>query len=241
MLPCTAVLLALSACAAQPEGPPTIALRSSATEYFVSEYGVRVGIRVDFPQDRTVTGARLVWSGGSDEISPYPLDGTDPDVPLETLELAAGTAVLLEGNVVAPCPSAPDVPIFEVDSLLEGNERTDRYRPGDPGGFDKAFFEWCERPTTMNVRGSQITPQGRYELYLQFSNPGPGTVTIESRAVTRGASRWRPAQLDVPAGAVEQMTVVGHGPPECMATPPWVTGDVLANGTPIKPADGEFC
>ena len=97
MLLCLVVALGLSACAAKPEPTPSIALRSNATQYSVSEFGVRVGIRLDFPQDRLITGARMVWVGGSDEVNPWPLFGDDPNRPPETLELPAGAEVLLEG------------------------------------------------------------------------------------------------------------------------------------------------
>ncbi len=241
MLLCLVVALGLSACAAKEEPTPSIALRSSATQHFVSEFGVRVGIRLDFPQDRVITGARMVWAGGSDKVSPWPLFGDDPNRPPDTLAVPAGAEVLLEGSVVAPCPASPGVPIFTVDSEVAGEPRTDRYRPGDSTDFDRAFFEWCKQPVTMVVQGSSWTPDGTSELQLDVSNPGPGTVTVVSREVTEGESTWKPTQLDVPAGAIEHLTIEGHSPDVCTSTPPWETGDLLANGTPIQPEGDGLC
>lgn len=235
------VALALSACAVKPEPTTSIALRANATQYFVSEFGVRVGIRLDFPQDRLITGARMMWTGGSDKVKPWPLDGSNPVRPPDTLELPAGEEVLLEGSVVAPCPASPGVPILQVDSEVEGEKRTDRFRPGDSTGFDRAFFDWCRRPVTMVIQGSSWEPGGDSKLHLDISNPGPGTVSVVSRAVTQGDNTWKPMQVDVPPGAIERLTIEGHTPELCAATPPWETGDLLANGTPIEPGGDGWC
>jgi hypothetical protein len=49
-------------------------------DYYVDAGAVRVAIRVGFPVTRTVTQARFLWDGHTDEVALYPDDGTDPDV-----------------------------------------------------------------------------------------------------------------------------------------------------------------
>ncbi len=107
----------------------------TTTEYFASEYGVRSGVRVGFSAIVGLTGARLLWEGGSEEVGLYPMDGTDPDVPPETLDLPQGVEVSLEGNVLAACPDTPSLPVFEVQTVHEGEEMTERYVPDEPAEF----------------------------------------------------------------------------------------------------------
>ena len=153
-----------------------------SADYFAHESGVRVGIRVAFAQDLRVSAARLVWDGGSSDISPYPLDGTDPDVALEFLDLAAGDGVLLEGLVLSACPDPPAAPlVFEVPTVVDGEKVLRRYTPDDPSLFEKAFAEFCEFPVTGRPSLSEVTPEGDITVTLTIVNPGPGTVTSSRR------------------------------------------------------------
>lgn len=209
-------------------------------DYYVSEYGVRVGIRAGYPESRVVTEARLVTRDGSVAVPLYPLDGTDPDEPPESVTLGPGDQVLLEGALLARCPSTRDLPVFEVVSHATGagSERTDRFAPADVRGYQRAVKAWCSRPLTMHVTGSSVTPEGDYTLHVELSNPHPDPVTVTSEQVV-GSSSWQEATVVVPGGSIEQMTIHGHGPPECAATPPWETGDVRADGRVITPKDSD--
>lgn len=211
-------------------------------EYYVSEYGVRVGINADFDQPREITDARLLWDDQSDEIGLYPTDGTDPGTPPDSITVKPGTPALLEGDVVAACPEAPGLPVFEVVSRHEGAEHTDRFVPDEPSGFENAFAKWCRRSVSMDVTGSTASPEGDYELRVEFSNPGPSAVEIVSESVEDGTSTWQRASVVVPAGSIKPMKILGHGPPECAARPPWETGHVRADGDIITPlADSGWC
>ena len=172
LLVSTAVLVGCGSASDRSSADPGGVTRVSA-DYNAGNWGVMVGIRVAFAEDRRVTGARLTWDGGHDDIAPYPLDGTDPDAPLESIDLPAGTGVLLEGSVLAACPEAPPLPVFEVQTVVDGKKVTDRYTPDDPTLFDDAFAEWCQVPFTMTVAGSEVTPGGDYTLWLQLHNPAP--------------------------------------------------------------------
>lgn len=80
--------------------------RDAATvhaDYYASEHGVRVGIKVGYSEAREVTGARLVAGDESVHAPVYPLDGTDPDVEPESVTLVPGGQVSLEGVLLVPC------------------------------------------------------------------------------------------------------------------------------------------
>ena len=206
-----------------------------ATEYFASEYGVRVGVRVEFSEDRRLTGARLVWDGGSEKVALYPLDGTDPEPPPETLDLPQGVQVSLEGSVVAACPDAPSLPVFEVLTVRDGKEITERYTPNGTSKFEDAFQQWCELPFIVTMTGSRSTPEGECTYWLRLHNPGPFPVVVVSQTVSGGNWSWESARSAVPAGTIGSVTIRGHGgPPQA----PWESGHLLANGQPIAPGDG---
>lgn len=235
------MLLALVGVAACGQGPRSSVGASGeevAADYFASEYGVRVGIKVSFEEPRELTDVKLVWDGGSDQVSPYPLDGSDPDAPADTLRLDPGVKALLEGSVLAPCPTAPGSLRFEVTSLADGEERVDRYTPKSQDAFADAFEQWCERPVTINVTGSNATPEGDYTLYLQISNPGPNEAHVVSEAVDDDSGSWDAADVRAPAGEITTLELTGHGPPDCKVTPPWESGNLLLDGTPTQPGGG---
>jgi hypothetical protein len=194
-----------------------------------------VGIRVGYDDARTVTAARLVVGDHAEDTSLYPLDGSDPDVPPETVRLGRGDQVLLENSLLVSCTGDPETPVYEVDSEANGVERTDRFRPANAAGYRKAVAEWCARPVTMDPTGSSATPDGVYEIYVQFSNPGPDAVTVTVDGVEDDTSTWDEATLLVPGGSIEKLTLHGHGPPDCAATPPWETGHVRVDGEVIQP------
>ena len=207
-------------------------------DYYAEARGVRVGIRVGFEDAREVVEARMVTGDGSVDVGLYPLDGTDPEPPPETLSLGAGDQVLLEGMVFVPCLGESRAPVFEVDSEADGSRRADRFTVANPSGYDRAVAESCDRPPTMYVRGSSATPAGEYELRVEFVNPGPDPMTVTSERVDDGTSSWQESTVVVPAGEIVPMTVHGHGPPNCAVTPPWESGHVRVDGDVITPEDG---
>lgn len=187
-----------------------------------------------------VTAARLVTRDGSVEVSLYPLDGTDPDKPPESVTLGPADQVLLEGTLLAGCSGALDLPVFEVSSHAPGtsSHRTDRFAPADVRGYQRAVMAWCSRPLTMHITGSSVTPGGDYVLRVELSNPQPDPVTVTSEQVV-GSSSWQEATVVVPGRSIEQMTIHGHGPAGCAATPPWETGHVRADGRVIRPTESD--
>lgn len=229
-------LSALMSCGSSTETPTASQDATSVhADYYVSEYGVRVGIRVGYDDARTVTAARLVIGGKSQHTALYPLDGSDPDAPPKTITLERSAQVLLENSVLAACAGVPVIPVFEVDSRTNGEVWTDRFRPANVAAYRRAVAEWCARPITMNPTGSSVTPDGDYEIYVQFSNPGPDPVTVTFDRVEAGPSTWDAATVAVTGGGITEMTLHGHGPPDCAVTPPWETGHVHADGKIIRP------
>ncbi|QKE03199.1 hypothetical protein [Nocardioides marmotae] len=210
-------------------------------DFYASEHGVRVGIKVGYPESREVTDARLSTGEESVHASLYPLDGTDPDREPASVSLAPGDQVLIEGVLLVPCAGPGTTPVFEVVSESQGAERTDYFTPANLETYEQAVAEWCARPLTMNVTGATVTPDGDYELRVELSNPGPEPVTVTSAEVSSGSSTWQETTVTVPAGTIEPMVIRGHGPPECAATPPWESGHVRADGEIIRPASDGWC
>ncbi len=233
LLASTAALVGCSSASDRSSADPGGVTRVSA-DYYVDEGGVRIGIEVAFAQDRRVTGARLVWDGGHDDISPYPRNA-DPDVPLEFLDLSAGDGVLLEGRVLEACPTVPELPVFEVKTAVDGENVTERYVPDDASLFQDAFSDFCEVPFTVRTSGSRMSPDGDITITLSLFNPGPAAVTVVSEEVTSGETRWDGATATVAAGAQAELAVHGHSPDGCAAPTPWDSGRLLADGRPIQP------
>jgi hypothetical protein len=230
-------ICALSSCgSSRPSSTLAEEANTAAAEYDVSEWGVRVGIRVAYGEPRTVTGARLVTADSSVDASLYPLDGTDPDAPT-TVSLAPGVEVSIEGYVLVACSGAPDLPVFEVVSRANGLKITELFAPADEAGYLRAVDEWCDRPFTMNVTGSRATPEGDHTLYVEFSNPGLEPVRVTSAQFEDDDYSWEEATVVVPAGSIERMAIHGHGPQAqgCVPDPPWESGHLRADGEVIEP------
>ena len=238
---------ALAGCGddSRPRGRDTTPIADAApmaAEVFTSEYGVRVGIHVAFAEDRVLTDVRLQWAGGSTEVSPYPVDvGYDSDHPPRPVPVAAGTQVLLEGTVLAPCPDTPSTLVFQARSTGAGGPWTDRYLVDDADTLGPAFAAWCRRPPTLWATGMSETPDGASRLTVMLSNPGPEAVRLESAAVDDGDTSWGAAEVVVPAGTMTSLTIRGHGPSRCAIAPPWEDDHLLLDGRPIRPARDDWC
>lgn len=239
--------LALAACGTEPStrsgtDPVTDDAQPAAARVHTSEYGVRVGIEVGFAEDRVLVDIRLTWAGGSTEASAYPLDvGYDSDHPPEPVPVAAGTHVLLEGTVLAPCPDTPSTLVFEARSTGAGGPRTDHYLVDDADTLGPAFAAWCRRSPTLWATGGSNTPDGDYRLTVALSNPGPEAVRLESAAVDDGDTSWRAAAVVAPAGTITSLTIRGHGPSRCAIAPPWEDGHLRLDGRPVRPAVDDWC
>jgi hypothetical protein len=242
VLPSLCVVSVLAGCGTASDSASNAEETQVKATYFVSQYGVRVGISAEFDQTREITDARLLWDDQSDEIGLYPTDGTDPGTPPDSITVQPGEPTLLEGDVVAACPEEPSLPVFEVVSRYEDAEHTDRFVPAEPSSFKNAFAKWCRRSVSMHVTGSSATPEGDYELRVEFANPGPFPVEMISERVEDATSTWQRASVIVPAGSIKRLTILGHGPPECAAVPPWETGHVRADGEIVTPSeDNGWC
>ena len=230
-------LSALAACASPPDRSAAQGRDATpiSSEYSVSEYGVQVAVQVGFAEDRLLTGAQLVWEGGAEEVGLYPLDGTDPEPPPETLDLPGGVQVLLEATVLAACPEVPSLPVFEVQTVRAGKQITERYVPNELMEFEDAFAQWCERPFIMTVGRARSTPEGDCTYLLRLHNPGPSTVTVVSERVSGERWVWESGRSVVPAGTIGSLIIRGHGAPPGA---PWESGHVLADGQPIAPGGG---
>jgi len=122
-------------------------------EIFTSVHGVRVGITVDFPEDREVTGAAITLGERSHSASLYPLDGTDPDRPLAPLPITRGTGLLVEGTLVDVCRGDTGLPVLTVASTVAGDHRTDRYTLEDDAAYGDAVSQWCGRGVQVLASG----------------------------------------------------------------------------------------
>lgn len=239
-----AALAGLTSCGSEPASSDVA--RDAITvpaDYYASEYGVRVGVQVGFDDEREVTGARLVAGDQTAEVSLYPTDGSDPDRPPERVSLESGQEVLLEGSLLVPCAGGdPALPVFEVTSESGGAARTDEVAPSNPEEYRRAVAEWCDLPLTLHVTGSLEAPDGTNELHLQISNPGTEPVELTSEAVDDGTSTWEEERVVVPPASIERLTLHGRGPSVCVATPPWESGAVRADGEIVRPpAEDEWC
>lgn len=123
-------------------------------EIFTGLYGVRVGITVDFPEDREVTGAEITLGERSHLASLYPLDGTDPDRPLDPLPISRGTGLLVEGTLVDVCRGGAGLPVMTVTSTAEGDHHSDQYTLEDEAAYRDAVSQWCGRGVQVIASGS---------------------------------------------------------------------------------------
>jgi hypothetical protein len=117
---------------------------------FAGTSGVRVAVQVAFDQDRVLTSGEVVQRVGSvaENVSFYPLDGTDADSGYPTpIALHEGVSVGVEATLLPDCAQPPTtVPRFLIRSqMLGGGQAEDTAAATDPTSWREAVGEWCGR------------------------------------------------------------------------------------------------
>lgn len=231
-LPVLGLLVALSACGS---GASSAGKRIEAQVFSDPIFGTTVGIAVDFPEDRVVTGARMRIGERNLRASVYPIDGTDPEPPPDPLPLAAGVQVSLEAGLPPDCDVPSETPVFAVSSTTkDGESRTDRYAISNAGEFRKQAEKVCRSGPQLSVNGSTEWPDGRFRIGLRVTNPGTSAGKAVSHERTMGRTVWRAAQADVPAGGSVTLEINGTGE-GCSHDGPWMHGMITLDGVPLDP------
>ncbi len=210
-------------------------------EYFVSDLGVRVGVRTrTFPVDIEVTDAVVVY-GDSRNGYPWPLD-YDPDLVLDPLPIHAGTAALVEGGAGPDCAEPEStIPHIEMTyTSATGGEQRMRIDLDNPADFVTAAREWCDtRELNLSLGGSGQWPDGRFYVELSLSNPTDGNVLLVSEAFEGPDGRYEYAEIDVPPRTRRSLRIEGNGE-GCSHEGPWAHGLVTADGVPLEaPSEDE--
>jgi hypothetical protein len=232
------LLGALGACGGSGTASPAPDRRIESELFGDPTWGTTVDIAVDFPEDRMVTGARMVIGDRDLRASLYPLDGTDPEPPPDPLPLAAGVQVSLEADLPPECDVPSETPVFVVSSKPKGGKsRTDRYVISNADDFRKQAEKVCRSGPQLSIAGSTGWPDGRFRIRLRVTNPGTSAAHAVSHQRTSGRTVWRSAQAEVPAGGSVTLEINGTGE-GCSHDGPWMHGMVTLDGVPLDPPVG---
>ncbi|WP_027863138.1 hypothetical protein [Marmoricola sp. URHB0036] len=233
-LPVVVLLVVLAACGSVGSAPSGADRRIEAELFADPVWGTRVGIAVDFPEDRMVTGARMMVGERVLRASLYPLDGTDPEPPPDPLPIDAGVRVSVEANLPPDCNVPSATPVFVVTSKPTGGKsRIDRYMISNPGDFRNQARKVCRAGPQLSINGSTIWPDGHFRIGLLVTNPG-GSGQVVSREWTSGHTRWRSAQARVPAGGSATLEITGTGQ-GCSHDGPWAHRLITLDGVELDP------
>jgi hypothetical protein len=236
-LPLVILTAALAACSSSSPGTASSPAKGIEAKVFAdAEFGTMLGIAVAFPEDRVVTGARLLVGDQELRASTYPLDGTDPEPPPDPLPLAADVRVLVEARVPPDCDVPAGAPVFVVTSkTANGRSRDDRYSVSNGGEFRRQAENVCRLGPVLAVAGSTERPDGSFTVGLHVTNPG-APAEVVAREWTDGKTHWRAARAEVPSGGSVTLQIHGTGD-GCSHEGPWEHGQVTLDGKVLDPPD----
>ena len=221
----------------EPDAAQAIPSSADSTPFtvHVDEYGVLLGIRPAFSEDRLLTGGTITVNGMPDEgVSFWSRKFDDHFPPPDPFPVRADERVLIEGRVDPACDDDSDVPVIAVWSRTRyGSERVDHYRPDSLTEYREAVTTWCAMGASVIVGGSTQHPNGDFTVTLNLFNPTSEPVTVESAAMTLDGTTWRSASIVVAAHSREDLVLRGHGE-GCSSENPWSTGRVTIDGVPAE-------
>jgi hypothetical protein len=199
-----------------------------------AEFGTRLGIAVEFPEARSVTGAQLRVGDQVLRASLYPLDGTDPEPPPDPLPLAGGVRVSVEATLPPDCDVPGGAPVFVVTSKTQdGRSLEDRYPVANVREFRSTAEKMCRLGPRLRLAGSTVRTDGSFTIRLAVTNPGEAAELV-SREWTRDGARWQAARAEIPAGGSVTLKIQGTGN-GCSHEGPWEHGQVTLGGTALDP------
>lgn len=237
---CVVAMLGTAAVALSGSGPdaaPDLVSDSDSTPFnvHVDEYGVHLGIRPDFSEDRLFTGGAITVNGTPDDgVSFWSRKFDDHFPPPDPFPVGADERVLIEGRVDPVCDENSDVPVITVWSRTQhGSQRVDHYRPDSLTDYREAVATWCAMGASVIVGGSTQHPDGDFTVTLNIFNPTSEPVTVESGTMTLDGTTWEPASKVVAAQDRDELVLHGHGE-GCSSENPWSTGRVTIDGVPAE-------
>lgn len=189
--------------------------------------GVAINTVMRFSESRHVEKMELKVGGTiSDDVGFYPASYVDEiengNEPLDEFDVAAGEKLFVQGSLAPSCAEEPDdsPPVLlvsftrggggvEVERLevltVEDGESDGEYRWAPVAQVVRA---WCEAGVQAIQASGSMSTDGDARVTYEVLNPGPGDVTLTSRAgAGEGTMRWKEAgPVNLPAGE----TVVIH-------------------------------
>jgi hypothetical protein len=232
---CVMVILAATGCGTQSAGGDS---RSASSDdapalledawvyYFPDHPDIGIEVRGQFTADRdgTTSAATLNMAGRSTTAYLYPPKwDTDQWPPDPHQSLRAGHAMAVQGNVMPACDGeAHDPPVISVPyRTADGEEATLQFAIAAKGKsiaqtaayIDDLTRQFCSQDVTVHtgaISGNKETGEGRVDYW--WTNPGPGTVTVMSKAWQGpNGARWlATSPIEVPAdGQDHKLQVFG--------------------------------
>ncbi len=229
------------------QGGRQAATQSKKMDVFVSEFGVRVGMQTTFDEAVTLSSPALRAGALHDKASLWPEDDKDHEgEDLDPLKLAAGTPVLVEGQLRPDCDgSDPGTNIvFSVQVRRAGGPvATSQFSASHTQFLRNATKTWCALGPRVRVHRSSIAPNGAAIVHLVLTNPGPDTISVEIPAYADKQVSWSPASASVPEG--EDVDVVVRGANiQCQRGEKgsWLEGRMRIDGKPfVVSSDDGWC
>jgi hypothetical protein len=205
---------------------------------YTSEYGIRLGITLRYPQDRvlkspSVTVGDLKGDGWLD-----PFDGPERDGnALAPLSLPAGSKVLDEATLKPACKDvqlSPPIQFSVPATLPSGKKVVDKLVPSNPEAYEPAIRLWCKIGVAVQAGGGSSGDDGEARVALLIGNYSSEPITVEMPALSDGGATWKAVSATVPAGQKVWRTVEGSGA-YCNTGQklPWADGRILVNGKPL--------
>ena len=206
---------------------------------YTSEYGIRLGITLRYPEDRVLTSPSVTVGDieGAGRLDPF--DGPDHDgQDLDPLSVPAGSKVLDEATIKPACKDvqlSPPIQFSIPATFSGGKEVVDVLVPSNPEAYEPAIRLWCKIGVAVQAGGGSMGDDGEARVALLIGNYSSDDITVEMPALSAGGTTWKAVSVTVPAGQKVMREVEGSGA-HCGRGQklPWADGRILVNGTPLS-------
>jgi hypothetical protein len=237
---CLLGLLTVLGCSADALPRTSDAAQSPSTQMstYTSEWGIRLGIVRQYPEDRVLSSPSATVGGLVDVGELWPLDDADHEgEDLDPLALSAGTKVSYEAVVKPDCDNVDASPPIEFRipaTLPNGKQVVDVMSPSNPSAYAVAVNLWCRLGVAVQVGGGSLGEGNEpSRVAILVSNQSSNDIHVEVPALESHGASWRALAFTVPSGEQVTREVLGWDV-RCDRTQerPWADGRLLIDDSP---------
>lgn len=198
-----------------------------------------VAAEVSFPDRRTLVDARYDLADWAGQEVFVVREGRREDPMDLPAPVDADTKLMIAAFYGPDCedPGAAPPALLVRTTGRGGESRVDGFRSDLSEAFESAIDDYCSRGIVGRVTGSEQSPDGSFNVYVEVFNPGPSAVELTSPDHEVSGTHWFPVSATIGPAQSREVQIEGEGN-GCTAETPWSSGLLTADGDEVHFAVG---